>query len=83
MSGAAKGVDQLGEVVAMQRGIPLERYPANWTSFGKAAGYRRNVQMADKAEALIAVWDGVSRGTKHMIDIANERKLRVYVHMVR
>lgn len=35
--------------------------------------------MADRAEALVAIWDGQSRGTKHMIDTARAQGLRVYL----
>jgi len=81
ISGAARGADRLGEVWAAELNVPCERFPADWDAHGKAAGYRRNVQMADNAEALIALWDGASKGTKHMIDIAKRKGLRVHVHV--
>lgn len=80
LSGTARGVDKLGEDWARKRGIEIERYPADWGKFGKSAGYKRNSLMAGKAEALIAVWDGESKGTKHMIDIARKGGLKVFVH---
>jgi ribA/ribD-fused uncharacterized protein len=80
LSGAARGVDQLGERWAEAQGIPVERYPAQWDTHGKSAGYRRNEQMAQKAEALIAIWDGESKGTKHMIDYARKSGLKVFVY---
>lgn len=81
VSGNANGVDLFGEQWAMNRKIPIERYPANWKLLGKRAGYIRNEHMATNvgAEALVAVWDGESRGTKHMIDIARRKGLRVFV----
>lgn len=79
VSGTAKGVDTLGEVWAKEENIPIERYPADWDQHGKAAGHIRNSQMANNAEALVAVWDGVSRGTKNMIDTARLKRLRVTV----
>ena len=75
VSGTAKGADQLGEQYARENGFALTRMPAQWDKFGKSAGYKRNVQMAEYADALIACWDGKSRGTMHMINIATERKL--------
>lgn len=83
ISGTARGVDQLGERYAAECGIPVERYPAQWDLHGKSAGYRRNEQMAENADALIAIWDGASRGTGHMIDIARRAGLKVYVHTIR
>ena len=79
VSGHARGADTLGEKYAQDEGFALEIYPAQWKKLGKQAGYRRNEQMAEVADALIAFWDGSSRGTKHMIDIMNEKNLLVRV----
>lgn len=79
LSGTARGVDQMGEQYARDNKIPLERYPANWNLYGKSAGFRRNEQMAIHADALIALWDGESRGTKHMIDLAKKHNLKIHV----
>ena len=80
LSGCAAGVDTLGERWANDRGIPAFAYPANWYRHGRAAGPIRNQEMAEKADALIAVWDGKSRGTADMIRRAKARGLKVYVH---
>ena len=79
VSGNARGADLLGERYAKDEDFALEVYPANWKKFGKSAGFRRNEQMAEIADALIAFWDGESHGTKHMIDIMNEKNLEVRV----
>ena len=79
VSGHARGADTLGEKYAQDEGFALEIYPAQWKKFGKRARYRRNEQMAEVADALIAFWDGSSKGTKHMIDIMNEKNLLVRV----
>ena len=81
VSGCARGVDKLGEKVATERGIIIKKFPADW-SRGKGAGFERNFEMANYADALIAVWDGKSRGTKHMIGVAETYKLLVYVQEV-
>lgn len=49
------------------------------SQFWKKAGPVRNVQMANYADALIAFWDGKSKGTKHMIDTAKKLGLKVAV----
>ena len=79
ISGTARGVDQMGERWATEQGLPIERFPADWDTYGKSAGYRRNAEMAKNADALIAFWDGKSRGTMHMIDYAKEMGLKVRV----
>lgn len=79
ISGTALGADRLGEVFAKELNLPLMRFPADWSSNGKAAGYIRNRQMAEVADGLLAFWDGKSKGTKHMIDIATKKGLDVKV----
>ena len=82
VSGTARGVDLLGEQAAAMAGVPVKRFPADWDKYGKKAGYLRNMQMAEYAEALLAIWDGISAGTNHMINIAKTKGLRTYVHTV-
>lgn len=80
VSGGARGVDSLGEQWARRSRIPVTEFPvtpADWKKYGKRAGYIRNHKMGEYAEALIAVWDGQSRGTGHMINIAKELGLLV------
>lgn len=80
LSGTARGIDQAGEWWAGIYDALVERYPAQWALHGRLAGKARNVKMAEKAEALVAIWDGKSPGTKHMIDVATRMGLKVYVH---
>ena len=82
VSGTARGVDSLGEFYAHQMGIPVHRFPADWKKFGKAAGHIRNAEMSKNAEALVAIWDGKSAGTRNMIRTAETKGLRVYVKVV-
>ena len=79
ISGCARGADTLGLRYATENAFDVEKYPAEWGKYGKKAGYMRNVEMAENADALIAFWDGKSKGTKHMIDIATERNLPIRV----
>jgi len=67
VSGGAYGADYLGEVYAHRHNIPIRRFPAEWRRYGKKAGPIRNREMAIYADALLAIWDGESRGTKNMI----------------
>ena len=74
-----RGADKLGEQYAKERGYKLTQFPADWKIFGRAAGPKRNEQMANYADALIAFWDGKSKGTLNMIKLANQNKLSVTV----
>ncbi len=80
--GEARGADTLGRRYAEEHGIPVLSFPADWKTYGKAAGFIRNKQMAERGDALVAFWDGRSRGTKSMIDLAHEAGLPVRVVMV-
>lgn len=77
--GKARGADTLGEEYAKLRSLDIAYYPANWDHDGKSAGFKRNVEMAKNADALVAFWDGKSRGTKHMIETGKKRGLKVRI----
>lgn len=67
VSGGARGADALGERLAKSINMGVRRFPADWDKHGKGAGHVRNAEMADYADALLAFWDGKSRGTANMI----------------
>jgi hypothetical protein len=79
VSGAYKGADLLGERYAAERNYPIKQFPANWRQYGKSAGLKRNTEMASYADILIAFWDGESKGTKHMIELATQVGLSVQI----
>ena len=72
VSGCAQGVDTLAIEFAEANGYDVVKFPANWYDsngkFDRSGGFKRNMQMAEYADALLAIWDGKSKGTKHMID---------------
>ena len=67
VSGMARGADALGVEFAREYGVQLFKFPAYWDMHGKGAGFLRNMAMGDFSDALLAFWDGRSRGTAHMI----------------
>lgn len=79
ISGEARGADSMGKQWALSRGYKVMLFPANWTDHGKSAGYIRNKQMADEATALVAWWDGKSRGTAHMISAMSGRGHPIHI----
>lgn len=66
--GGAPGADTMGHQWAVITQHPFKLFAANWRDEGRAAGPIRNKKMGDYADALIAFWNGKSRGTKNMID---------------
>lgn len=80
VSGGAKGPDSYGELIAEEMSTPIKRFPAEWKKYGAYAGHLRNQQMAEYADALIAIWDGESKGTQDMIQKAEKENLKIYVY---
>jgi len=83
ISGGAKGVDSLAVRYAKENNIPYELFIPDWNKYGKKAGIIRNCEMGDIADALIAIWDGSSSGTKHMINYAMNLKRIIKIHIVK
>jgi hypothetical protein len=80
VSGAADGVDLLGELIAAACQIPVKQFfPKYQYRNDRKAPLRRNTEMAKYADALIAVWNGTSTGTADMIRKAELFKLKAYV----
>lgn len=78
LSGYALGVDRAGEKWAYLNCKRVARYPADW-SLGVSAGMARNSIMVANADALLALWDGVSKGTAHVVREATDAGLWVRV----
>ena len=76
VSGCARGVDSAGECWARNRLIPIKQFPADWDRWGKRAGFIRNIEMANYADAL-AVFPG-GNGTAHMFKTARQYGLQIY-----
>lgn len=79
ISGGARGADSLGERYARQHRIPLKIVNADWESFGRSAGYKRNLEMGQYADKAIVFWDNQSKGTKNMITIMKQLNKQCYV----
>jgi hypothetical protein len=67
ITGGARGADQLGYRWAWKHAVKHQLFRAEWARFGKSAGVRRNYQMAQAGDILVALWDGQSAGTRHMM----------------
>lgn len=80
VQGGAKGADALGKLYAEQNNIECKEFTANWGAYGKGAGIIRNSEMAEYSDACIVFWDGISRGSKNMIETAKKKGLKTIVH---
>ncbi len=76
VSGCARGADTEGENWARSLGIPVKRFPADWDKYGRQAGFTRNAEMAQYADAVVLFSGG--KGTEHMYNVAKSHKLKIY-----
>lgn len=83
--GMCEGPDLLGKDWADKNNIPVKEMPAKWYVNGildRSAGFKRNIEMANYGEVLIAIIENNSNGTSHMIAEAKKRKLNTFVYKV-
>lgn len=82
VQGEAKGADWMAKDEAELRGIHVECFPADWDTYGKAAGAIRNQWMLDSGIDLViavAPREGLTRGTKNMVWIARKAGVKTLV----
>lgn len=79
ISGGADGADTLAGRYANENKIPLTIFQPNWDKYKKSAGIIRNKQIVDRAQKVIAFWDGKSPGTKYTIEYAKSQKKDVQI----
>lgn len=72
ISGGAKGIDTVAEQYAVAHGIESRVFKPDYARFGKTAPLKRNEEMVELADIVLAIWDGKSRGTKHTVDYATK-----------
>ena len=72
ISGGAVGADSLSERWAKENNIPTKIFIPDWNKFGKKAGFLRNEDIIKSSDAVVAFWDGISRGTLSSINLAKK-----------
>ena len=74
ISGGAAGADTLGARWAKDHGVKLTVFKPDWERYGKRAGFLRNEDIVKAADMVLALWDGVSKGTANSLSIAKRLK---------
>ena len=72
VSGGARGADSLAARWAHVHGVPLKEFLPDWKKYGKSAGFRRNREIVEYADTVLAFWNGVSKGTQDDIKLVHE-----------
>lgn len=81
--GGARGADSIAGQIAETLKIPVRVFPAQWDKYGKAAGFRRNIEMLnqlDQDDMVLAFQLNGSRGTQLTINEARKRGISCFVH---
>jgi len=81
VSGGARGVDTWAQIAAVRRGLKVKVFKAEWSLYGKSAGFIRNQTIVDYADRVVAFWDGFSKGTAHIIGLVSKAGKPYDVHV--
>ena len=82
VSGGAKGVDTVASKYAQENNIKLTEFLPEYNRYKRGAPLKRNIQIAEYADKVLAFWDGKSRGTKFVIDYCKNSNIPVEVIVV-
>ena len=81
VSGGAKGIDTCARNYALSHDLKLTEFLPEYNKYGRGAPLKRNLQIIEYADVVIAFWDGKSRGTKYVIDNCKKLGVQVDVHI--
>ena len=79
VSGGAKGIDTCAREYALAKGLKLTEFLPEYAKYGRIAPLKRNLQIIDYADCVLAFWDGRSRGTEYVIKQCREKNKKVTV----
>ena len=83
VSGGAKGIDTCAREYALAHNIKLTEFLPDYKQFGRIAPLKRNLQIIEYADIVLAFWDGKSRGTKYVINNCRTMGVEVKVYIVK
>ncbi len=82
ISGGARGVDASAREYAQRHGLKLTEYLPEYSKYRRSAPLKRNLTIIENADLVLAFWDGLSRGTKYVIDNCKKRNIPVEIHLL-
>ena len=85
VSGGARGIDTSAREYALKNNIKLKEFLPEYEKYGRAAPLKRNIQIIDYADMVLAFWDGKSRGTKFVIDNCKRigKRVKIFIKVVK
>ena len=83
VSGGARGVDKQAADYAKSNNICLTEFLPDYARYGRAAPLKRNIQIAEYADAVLAFWDGTSKGTQYTISMFEKLGKPVTIQIIK
>ena len=83
VSGGAVGVDRCAKTFADISGLPIKEFLPDYKKYGRGAPLRRNIEIIDYSDLVLAFWDGRSRGTRFVIENCKKKKIPIRVFLKR
>lgn len=80
VSGGVRGIDTSARNYALKNGIKLTEFLPNYRQYGRIAPLKRNIQIVDYADKILAFWDGKSTGTVYTVRQARLKNKKVTVY---
>lgn len=82
VSGGAKGIDTTAHEYALANSIKLTEFLPDYKKYKRGAPLKRNLQIIEYADLVLAFWDGKSKGTKFVIDNCKKLGKRVIIYII-
>ena len=82
LSGGARGVDTCAKNYATKQGIKITEILPDYKKYGRAAPIKRNIEIIEKADAVVAFWDGKSKGTEFVINHCKKHNKTVKIYVI-
>jgi hypothetical protein len=79
VSGGARGSDSLAERYAKEHNIPTQIFLPDWEKNGKSAGFKRNTDIVNESDMIVAFWDETSKGTLDSIKKAEKLNKKILI----
>jgi len=80
ISGGAHGIDSCAREYAKKNSLCLTEFLPEYDKYGRVAPLRRNIQIIEYADAVVAFWDGQSHGTKYVIENCKRLNKKVTIY---
>ena len=82
VSGGARGADLCAKEYAKKNDIKYTEFLPDYNRYGRAAPIKRNDEIINYADEIIAFWDGASKGTQYTVKRAQKLGKKVTVIII-